>query len=80
MQSGISGRPPLYLFGDLVAIAHQQPQVAAALGRGKLLELLLEEGLRLKAGGKHAEVRSPAPLLARCLARQLPTTSMLPLH
>ena len=68
------------LLRELVSMADMEARVAAALGRGKLLELLLEEGLRLKAGGKHAEVRSPAPLLARCLARQLPTTSMLPLH
>jgi hypothetical protein len=52
----------LKLLSKLVLEAANQPRVAAALARCKLLELLLEEGMRLEAAGKHAEVSSPALL------------------
>jgi hypothetical protein len=50
------------LLRELVSMADMEARVAAALGRGKLLRLLLEEAVRLEAAGKHAEVSSLAPL------------------
>ena len=43
----------------LASVAPKQPRVAAGLVSGKLLQRLLEEGVRLEAAGSELRVSSP---------------------
>jgi hypothetical protein len=46
------------LLDQLLGLALMEPRVAAVLGRGKLLEMLLEQGVRLEAAGNLIAVSS----------------------
>ena len=85
LQDASSRQQRMGLLCQLVSEAGMEPRLAAALGRGKLLGLLLEEGVRLEAAGSEDEVSGraslPLPAQPRCPAyAKLPTTSISQLH